>query len=486
MFHHHAARHRKPNTGRGPHRFTIGVWDSDVESDHRALLDRLTQTAVAAQGALLAWGEDEVDALIGDVADEVAEHAEELARATVEETGIGNVADKTVKNQFASTEVAASMIGRPGVGVFELDRTRGILRISDPVGVVVGLTPVTNPVATTVFKALICLKSRNALIVSGHRSAGRVTARTVDLVREVLQRHGAPEDLVQVLREHDRARTAMLMGHPDVDLVLATGGPALVRAAYSSGTPAIGVGAGNAPVWIARDADLARAAALVVAGKAFDHGIICGSENNLVVDREVRAEFLLALVGEGAHVLDPGQCHRLQRHIFDRTGRLATALVGKSAWTVAQTAGIAVPRDTRVLVAPTSTSHARGPLGHEKLAPLLSLFTVDGDDQAMALCRQLLTNGGRGHTAIVHSEDPTRQATFGQAMPTSRTLINSSGASGCIGMGNGLSPSLTLGCGTYGNTSTTDNITYTHLLNVKRLVRPTPAAALHDPAGPRC
>jgi acetaldehyde dehydrogenase/alcohol dehydrogenase len=475
MFHHHAARHRMRDVSRSPRHSTTRSRAGDVEADNRESLDRLTRDAVAAQRALLAWAEDDIDALVDDVAERVAEHAEELARATVEETGIGNVADKAVKNRFASIEVAASMIGRPGVGALELDRASGILRIADPVGVVVGLTPVTNPVATTVFKALICLKSRNSLIVSGHRTAGSVTARTGELVREVLRRRGAPEDLVQVLRgPSDRTTTARLMAHPEVDLVLATGGPALVRAAYSSGTPAIGVGAGNAPVWIARDADLARAAALVVAGKAFDHGVICGSENNLVVDREVRADLLLAVAREGAYILDADECRRLQRHVFDRNGRLVSALVGRSAGALAHSAGIAVPRDTRVLIAPTSTAEAAGPLGHEKLAPLLSLFTVAGDAEAMELCQRLLANAGRGHTAIVHSEDPSRQAAFGQAMPASRTLINSSGAVGCIGMGNGLSPSLTLGCGTYGNTSTTDNITYTHLLNVKRLVRPTP------------
>ena len=443
----------------------------------------MTRDAVAAQRALLAWAEDDIDALVGDVAARVAEHAEQLARATVEETGIGNVADKAVKNRFASIDVAASMIGRPGVGAFEVDRTRGILRIADPVGVVLGLMPVTNPVATTVFKALICLKSRNALIVSGHRAAGSVTARTVQLVRTVLRRHGAPEDLAQVLRgPTDRTTTARLMAHPKVDLVLATGGPALVRAAYSSGTPAIGVGAGNAPVWIAPDADLARAAALVVAGKAFDHGVICGSENNLVVDRGIRADLLLAAAREGAYILDTAQCRRLRRHAFDRDGRLASALVGRSAQALAHSAGITVPCDARVLIAPTATSDAAGPLGHEKLAPLLSLFTVDGDTDALALCQRLLGNGGRGHTAIVHSQDPSRHTAFARAMPTSRTLVNSSGASGCIGMGNGLAPSLTLGCGTYGNTSTTDNITYTHLLNIKRLVSPTSATVSHTAA----
>jgi acyl-CoA reductase-like NAD-dependent aldehyde dehydrogenase len=437
-------------------------------------LDGVVAGATRAHRTFSSWTERDVDDLIGAVARAVAARSEQLAVATVAETGVGRVEDKIIKNRFASAEVSASLLGEPGVGVWGRDDETGILRIADPMGVVAGLVPVTNPVATTVFKALICLKSRNALVVSPHRAARRVTIATVDLVREVLGRHGAPPDLVQVLRERsDRATTAVLMAHSGVDLVLATGGPALVRAAYSSGTPAIGVGAGNAPVWVARDADVGHAAELVVTGKAFDHGVICGSENHLVVDAAVRRPFLGALAEQGALVLTGAQCRRLRRAAFDDDGRLRPALVGRSPQSLAREAGIEAPAGIRVLVAPVPESAAGGPYGREKLAPLLSMFTVAGDDAALELCRRLLDNGGRGHTAVVHSGDPRRHAAFARAMPTSRTLVNSSGALGCIGHGNGLSPSLTLGCGTYGGTSTTDNITYRHLLNIKRLVLPT-------------
>lgn len=252
-------------------------------------------------------------------------------------------------------------------------------------------------------------------------------------------------------------------------LIVATGGAGLVRSAYSSGTPAIGVGPGNAPVWVAPDADLTAAAQMVVTGKAFDHGVICGSENNLVVDRSVKEPFLVALKDASAAVLAPPACEQLERAIFDYEGRLRKQALGKSVKVLAELAGICVPVGTRVLVVPALRADAMGPFGHEKLAPILSLFDADGDWDAIALCRDLLNRGGRGHTAVVHSAATTRHLAMAHAMPASRILVNSVAAYGCIGRGNGLSPSLTLGCGTYGRTSTTDNITYTNLLNIKRL-----------------
>jgi acyl-CoA reductase-like NAD-dependent aldehyde dehydrogenase len=424
-----------------------------------------------AQQRFASWPENAVDALIVEAAAAVAERAEQLAMACVEETGIGSAIDKVTKIRFASLEVAASLIGRPGIGAWSSDDERGVWEIAEPVGVVAGLVPVTNPVATTVFKALICLKSRNSLILSAHRDAAGVSAATVDILRDALHQRGAPVDLIQDVRSRiGRETTTALMTHPQVALILATGGAGLVHAAYSSGTPAIGVGPGNAPVWVAPDADISAAAHMVVTGKSFDHGIICGSENNLVVDRRVKEPFLTALGHAGGVVLSPAACRRLKRAVFGPDGRLRKHALGKSAQVLAELADITLPPGTRVLVAPVPRADVASPLRREKLAPLLSLFDADGDGDAIALCRDLLNNGGRGHTAVVHSASPTRQLAMAQALPASRVLVNSVGAHGCIGLGNGLSPSLTLGCGTYGHTSTTDNVTYTHLLNIKRLV----------------
>ena len=346
----------------------------------RAMVDRVVGSSKSAQLLFTAWSEDAVDALLTAVATEVAEHAGQLAATCVEETGIGSTTDKITKIRFASLEVAASLVGRRGIGVWDLDNDRKVRRIAAPVGIVVGLAPVTNPVATTVFKALICLKARNSLIISAHRDASGVSATTVDLVRGVLQRHGAPVDLIQDVRTRTgRETTAALMNHPDVALILATGGARLVRAAYSSATPALGVGPGNAPVWVAPDAELSTAASMVVTGKSFDHGIICGSENNLVVDRSVRETFLAALNDAGAAILSPTECRRVERTVFDRAGRLCKSVLGKPAQVLAEFAGISVAPSTRVLVAPLSRGAVHGPLrGREARPPALPIHRRRG------------------------------------------------------------------------------------------------------------
>jgi acyl-CoA reductase-like NAD-dependent aldehyde dehydrogenase len=437
-------------------------------------MDALVARSAAAQESIAAWPEDRIDDLITALAAQIAGHADELAAATVAETGIGCVADKADKNRFASLNVARSLVGKPGVGVIGGGEREPLTEIADPMGVVLGLIPMTNPVSTLVFKALICIKARDALIVSSHPDAASVGATTVGLLHEVLQQRGAPADLVQsVPWRPTRATTAALMRHPGVSMILATGGTAMVKAAYSSGTPAIGVGAGNAPAWVCADADVEAVAQMVVASKAFDHGIICGSENNLVVDRSVRGSFLGALAGAGAAVLGATEAGRLARTAFDdRDGRLRRAVLGQAATSIAAQAGIGVPAGTRLLVAPVPSEAVAGPWAKEKLAPLLSLFTSDGQDDGMRLCQEILGNGGRGHTAIIHTRDRRRQMSFAQQMPASRILVNGPGSQGCIGLGNGLTPSLTLGCGTYGRTSTTDNVTYTNLLNIKRMAHP--------------
>ena len=446
-------------------------------------LDALVARAAAAQRGIAGWPEGKVDDLIIALATQIADCAYELAEATVAETGIGCVADKAVKNRFASRDVAQSLVGKPGVGVVGRDEHAALTQIADPMGVVVGLIPMTNPVSTLTFKTLICIKARDALIASCHRDAAGVGAQTVDILRQVLERQGAPADLVQsVPRRPTRQTTAALMRHPGVSIILATGGAAMVKAAYSSGTPALGVGSGNAPVWVCADADAEAAAQAVVSSKAFDHGIICGSENNLVVNRSVRDSFTAALQQAGAAVLNVADCDRLARAAFDETdGRLRRSVLGQPATSIAAAAGIQVPPGARLLIAPVPREALSGPYGSEKLAPILSLFTADGEDDGIRLCRQILGNGGAGHTAIIHTRSERRQLSFAQQMPASRILVNGPGSQGCIGLGNGLIPSLTLGCGTYGRTSTTDNVTYTNLVNIKRVAYPLPGTGAPSP-----
>ena len=358
-----------------------------------------------------------MEALLDDVAGAVAGQAEELAAATVAETGIGNVADKTFKNRFASLEVNRTLQGRPGIGPRPPD-DRGVTEIASPVGVVLGLIPMTNPVATLVFKTLICLKARNALIVSHHPAAAGVGARTVALVGDVLAAHRAPVALLQSVERASRTRTAMFMRHPQVSLILATGGTAMVRAAYSSGTPAIGVGSGNVPALVCADADPVAAAGAVVESKAFDHGIICGSEDNLVVEAGVAAPFLAALEAAGAAVCSEEETARVAAAAFDPgDGRLRRDALGQSAQAIAAAAGVRRDRPIRVLVLPLALDQVDGPLGREKLAPLLSLFSVGGPEQGLAVCKRLLAHQGAGHTAVIHTGDLVAPAALRRGGP---------------------------------------------------------------------
>ena len=443
------------------------IFAGEIDRDTHQTVAR----AVEAQKAFERWPEDHVDALLQDVANAVAEHAEQLAEANVAETGIGSARDKVMKIRLASLEVYKTIAGHPAAGFVRTDPQTRVTDIACPAGVVFGLIPVTNPVSTIVFKTLISLKGRNALILSCHRDALGVGSQVCDIIRDVLGRHGAPKDLVQTVRQRSsREKTMMFMNHPDVSLILATGGTSMVKAAYSSGTPAIGVGPGNAPVLICADADLSRTAQDVVQSKSFDNGVICASENNLVVVASVRDQFVRMLEAHGAIVLKPDEKNRFTPRVFDIEHlSLQKSLVGKSAQFIAEFAGIRRARDARLIVVPATQDEIEGPYGHEKLAPILSLFTVDDEAEGLRLSKRILANQGQGHTAVIHTENQELIRQFALEMPASRILVNMPAAQGAIGLGTGLTPSFTLGCGTFGGNSTTDNVTYTHLINIKRL-----------------
>ncbi len=436
-----------------------------------SMVDDMMARAAAAQRTFETWSEMQVDRLLQDIVDTIAEHAEELARAMVEETGMGVAEDKVCKIQSITEATYRILAGQPGVGVLHRDEQTQVTEIATPMGVVLGLIPVTSPVSVLVFKTLICLKARNALIASCHRRASGVGNQTGELIRVVLRRHGAPADLVQCIRGRtSRKLTSMFMQHRDMAFILATGGPSMVKAAYSSGTPAIGVGKGNAPTWICSDADLEAAARTVIASKSFDNGLMCGSENNLVVDSSVRELFLSALEENDAAVLTPEEVGRLTVQVMDaQTGHLRPELIGQSAQRIAESAGIYRDRPIHLLVVPVSQDEICGPYGGEKLAPILSVFTVGSRDEGLAVCKQLLGREGAGHTAIIHTQDSELAERYGLEMPASRILVNASGSLGCCGLSSSLTPSAVLGCGTLGGGSTSDNVNYTHLRNIKRV-----------------
>jgi acyl-CoA reductase-like NAD-dependent aldehyde dehydrogenase len=431
----------------------------------------MVEKAILAQAAFASWTEERVDALLGALTAVFVAEAESLAAETVKETHLGNAADKTVKNKVASYHVFQSLVGKVGTGPVTTDDGRKVTEIASPVGVIFGLVPMTNPVATAFFKTLISLKARNSLILSFHHAALGVGNRVGGLVRTVLEQQGAPPDLVQWVKERsNRKKTVAFMAHKGVSLILATGGAAMVRAAYSSGNPALGVGPGNAPCWIAPDADPDQAAQAVVLSKSFDNGLICGAEHNLVVDTEVRTRFIAALERAGAAVLDEAETRRFLAAAIDPgTLQFRGQMVGQSAELLAGFAQIKRSYPVKLIVVPATWNGEKTPLAGEKMEPVLSLFTTAGDDAAITFCQRLLAYMGSGHTAIIHTKDPARIARFAAAMPTSRILANSPGAHGVVGMTSGLIPSLTLGCGTFGGNSTTDNVSYRNLINVKRL-----------------
>ncbi len=440
-------------------------------------VDEVVERAAAAQAAFQGWDEPRVDAMLRDIAETIALNAEALAKESVEETRVGDVGDKTIKNTYASIAVYRSMEGKPGAGPLGPPSEDGVVEIAAPVGVVFGLIPMTNPVATAIYKTLIALKARNALILSFHRRCSKVGERTAGLIHEALRRHDAPEDLVQaVVGRSDRRKTVRFMSHEGVALVLATGGPGMVKAAYSSGTPAIGVGSGNAPTWITSTADVEAAAMSVVVSKSFDNGLICGSEHNLVVDAAVRDAFIAALEGAGAAVLDPAETARFTAGAIVDGTALRPEMSGQAAARIAAALGITRPYDIRLLVVPADLEQG-GPLAGEKMAPLLSLFTVQGEEEGLAACLHILGAEGTGHTAIIHSRDQALIDRFGAAMPASRILVDSPGSQGVCGLTTGLTPAFTLGCGTFGGNSTTDNVSYRNLQNIKRLAVVQPERA---------
>ncbi|MEA2468261.1 MAG: acetaldehyde dehydrogenase / alcohol dehydrogenase [Thermoleophilaceae bacterium] len=435
-------------------------------------VEQMVANGLAAQRVFESWDEERVDALLKDIAESIAGAAEELATASVEETHIGNPADKVLKIQMASMGVYSQLEGATGIGAIDVDDEKHITEIAAPVGVVFGLVPVTNPVPTVVNKTLICLKSRNALIYSAHRMAAGVGERAGTIIRAALERHGAPVDLVQWVRGRtSRKRTARFMSHPGIGLVLATGGPSMVKAAYSSGTPAIGVGAGNAPCWVAADANVDRAAQSVILSKGFDNGVICGSEQHLVVDASVADEMRAKLAEHGAAVLSDAETEKFVAGAFEPDGDLKMWLVGQAAERLAEEAGLSKP-GAKLIVFEADASKPEGAQARERLAPVLSFFTVDGDDQAMQLCKSLLDYEGTGHTANIHTEDPDRMKRFADAMPASRVLVNVPSAHGCCGIATSLPFTLTLGCGTWGGNITTNNVGHRDVRNVKRMALP--------------
>src|SRR3954452_24150304 len=439
----------------------------------------LARRAKAAPPALAEFSQEQIDAIVDTMAAAVTPHAAALARLAQEETGYGVVADKIQKNLFSSETVYRFIRPMKTVGVVNRLEDRKVIEIAEPFGVVCAIVPSTNPTSTAIYKILIALKARCPIVISPHPSAVRCITRSAEIMNEAARRAGAPDGAINWMTTVTLEGTQELMKAREVAVILATGGMGLVRAAYSAGKPAYGVGPGNAPAFIERTADIVKAVRDIITGKTFDNGLLCSSENSVVVDAPVVGEVKREFVKGRAHFLSPAEQEALARVLVTPQRLPNPAVVGKPATYVAQEAGITVPADTRVLIAELKGVGRDYPLSIEKLCPVLSFYVVADWKEGCQRCIEILRYGGMGHTMSIHSRNDDIILQFGLKKPAFRIVVNTPTTHGSIGLTTGLDPAMTLGCGGWGGNITSDNISPKHLLNIKRLayeVRPAVGA----------
>ncbi len=450
-----------------------------------ASIQEARDAVTAAYAAWQAWShvsQQEADRVCAAMAEAGYQASDRLGRVAQEETGYGVAAHKKLKNEFGSRAVWESIRDVKTVGVINHDPVRRLYEIAWPMGVVAALVPSTNPTSTAFFKCLIAVKARNAIVVSPHPSAARCTFEAVEVMRQAAEAAGVPKGLISCLQQVSLPGTQELMTHRRTAIILATGGTPMVRAAHSTGKPAYGVGPGNVPVYVDRSADLDKAARYIVASKAFDFSTICATEQSVIADRPIAGRLLELMRTQGAYVTNPQETEALRRALFHPDGSINTAVVGKSPQFVATYAGFSIPADRRILLAPLTTVGKDEPLSHEKLTTVLGWYEANGWEQGCERSIELINTGGRGHTQIIYANDEKVIMAFGLEKPVFRILVNTMGTLGAIGMTAGVMPSMTLGSGGVGGAITGDNITATHLINVKRLayetVAPPPEAFL--------
>jgi acetaldehyde dehydrogenase (acetylating) len=441
--------------------------DKDLASiaEARALARR----AKAAQLILAECSQAQVDSILDAMAASVTPHAEALARLAVEETGFGVVADKIQKNLFASKQVYEFIRPMKTVGVINRIEDKRIIEIAEPFGVVAAVIPSTNPTSTAIYKILISIKSRCAVVMTPHPSAARCITQTADIMYEAGRKAGLPDGAIGWMKTVTLEGTQELMKTREVSVILATGGMGLVRAAYSAGKPAYGVGPGNAPCYIESSADIRKAANDILTGKSFDNGVLCSSPNSVVVDQAVEAEARRQFLDQGGYFLAAGEADALARQLVTPQRLPNPAFVGKPATFIAQKVGISVPPGTRALIAVLNGVGRDHPLSIEKLCPVLSYYIVKDWREGCERCKEILRYGGMGHTMSIHSQNDAVILEFGLHKPAHRICVNTPTTHGSIGLTTGLDPAMTLGCGGFGGNITSDNISPRHLINVKRV-----------------
>ena len=452
--------------------------DKDLASiaEARALARRARE----AQLLLAEFSQAQVDSIVDAMAAAVTPQAESLARLAVEETGFGVVADKIQKNLFASKQVYEFIKPMKTVGVINRNDEKKIIEIAEPFGVVAAIIPSTNPTSTAIYKILIAIKSRCAIVMTPHPSAARCITCTADIMNEAGRRAGLPDGAIGWMRTVTLEGTQELMKAREVTVILATGGMGLVRAAYSAGKPAYGVGPGNAPCYIESSADVRKAANDILTGKSFDNGVLCSSPNSVVVDQAIEAEARRQFVDQGGHFLSAAEADVLARQLVTPQRLPNPEFVGKSATYIAQKIGLTVPAQTRALIAELKGVGRDFPLSIEKLCPVLSYYVVKDWREGCERCKQILRYGGMGHTMSIHSQNDAVILEFGLHKPAYRICVNTPTTHGSIGLTTGLDPAMTLGCGGFGGNITSDNISPRHLINVKRVayeLRPAPSTS---------
>ncbi len=447
----------------------------------------LVRHAKEVAPVLAEFSQEQVDAIVDAMAAAVTPHAEALARLAHEETGFGVVADKIQKNLFSSDKIYRFIRPMKTVGVIRRLDDRKVVEIAEPFGVVAAIVPSTNPTSTAIYKILISLKARCPIVISPHPSAVRCITRTADIMTDAARRAGAPDGAIACMTTVSLEGTQELMKARETAVILATGGMGLVRAAYSAGKPAYGVGPGNAPAYIERSADLQKAVADIIRGKTFDNGLLCSSENSVVCDAPVTDDVKRLFAANGGYFMSTAESDTLAKVLVTPQRLPNPAFVGKPATYIAQQAGIAAPSGTRVLMAELAGVGRDYPLSIEKLCPVLSFYVVADWKEGCERCKQILRYGGMGHTMSIHSRDDKIILEFGLKKPAFRIVVNTPTTLGSIGLTTGLDPSMTLGCGGWGGNITSDNISPLHLLNIKRLAyetNPAPAVKAQPAADP--
>jgi len=431
----------------------------------------LIRAAKTAQARLATYSQEDIDRICAAMAKAGYDNAETLARQAVEETGFGRVEDKIIKNQFASDSVWQAIKDLRTIGIIADDPEHGITQIGVPMGVIAGVIPSTNPTSTAIFKAIVSVKAGNAIVLSPHPGAKSCTLAATRIVAQAGEAAGLPAGAVACIEHPSLGGTNALMSHPDIALILATGGPAMVRAAYSSGNPAIGVGPGNGPSYIERTADIPAAVHRIIDSKTFDNGTICASEQSVVTEDCIRDEVIAEFKRQGGYFLDQSQKDAVGAILMRSNGSMNPAVVGRPATRIAEMAGIKVPDGTRVLLAFETEVGDKFPYSREKLCPVLGFYSTKDWHDACELCIKILLHEGAGHSMTLHSRDEGVIKEFALKKPVSRLLVNTPGALGGVGATTDLMPSLTLGCGAVGGNSSSDNVGPLNLINIRRVAR---------------